>query len=144
MKKLILLIIAAAISSSTFCQLNTTENRMTADAYLLKAKKQKIAAWICLGGGLVMMATATAITVTKGVGDAITSIFVEPEPSNDTGESILMVAGGAAVIGSIPLFIGAANNKHKAKLTMTEQKTAIGLPIAVPKKIPSLTLTVSL
>ena len=148
MKKLILLIITAAISSLTFCQVSSSndhQNGLAASTYRLKAKKQKTAAWVCLGSGFVMMTTAAVISGTKATGDMITTlVFGEEEQSNYSGETILAVIGGAAMLGSIPLFIGAANNKHKAKLMMTEQKTAIGLPIAIPKTIPSLTLRVAL
>jgi len=148
MKKLIVLIIVTAISGTTFCQVdpgNEPQNKLAAATYRVKARKQKTAAWICLGGGFLAMSTAAVIGGTKATGDWIsTMVFGEEEPSNYTGETILAVVGGAAILGSIPLFISAAHNKHKARLMMTEQKTAMGLPIAVPKTIPSLTLRVSL
>ena len=148
MKKLILLISLTAFSGSTFCKANydgEQQNTIASATYRLKAKKQKTAAWICLSGGFLMMSTAAVIGGTKATGDLVsTLIFGEEDQSNYAGETILAVLGGAAMLGSIPFFIGAANNKHKARMLMTEQKTAIGLPIAVPKTIPSLTLRVPL
>jgi len=148
MKKLTLLISAIAISSSTFCQATTSyepQNGLASATYRLKAKKQKTAAWICLGGGAAMITTAAIIGSTKAVEDVWGIYTFSAEPMhNYTGETVLLVLGSGAMLASIPLFVGAASNNHKARLLMTEQKTAIGLPIAVPKKIPSLTLSISL
>lgn len=148
MKKLILLVCLAGFSSATFCQVNTSnepQTKLASATFRIKAKKQKTGAWICLGGGFAMVATATVIGATHATEDVIGGlIWGEEQQHSYDGETILAVVGGAAMLGSIPLFISAAKNKHKAKLIMTEQKTAVGLPISVPKTIPSLTLRISL
>jgi hypothetical protein len=45
---------------------------------------------------------------------------------------------------SIPLFIASSKNKQRAKLSVTSQKTVIGLPPIVPKNITGLTVSISL
>jgi len=146
MKKLLLLICAAAISSSSFCQENTGSDGQKSIAsltYRIKAKKQKTAAWICLGGGFAFVTASAVIGLSHVPEDLVSAVVFNEEPQrNDVAETILAAIGTTAMLSSIPLFISAAHNKHKAKLVMTEQKTAIGLPIVVPKTITSLTLRI--
>jgi len=148
MKKLILLVAATAMINLAFCQvsnINDNQNTIKSLTYRLKAKKQKTAAWICLGGGFALMTTAVVIDLANVPGEIVsTLVFGEEDQSNSTASTILSTIGGVAMLGSIPLFISAAKNKHKAKFTMTQQKTAIGLPIQAPKKVPSLTLSISI
>lgn len=96
MKKIIVLLLLTSILSDTYGQ--TT---LTKQDYMKKSKNQKTAAWILLGGG-----TAAGI---GGVLWATSNLF-----SKDSGPEILVAMGGAAVIGSIPLFIAAGRNKHTA------------------------------
>ncbi|HMC99240.1 MAG TPA: hypothetical protein VKH37_03775, partial [Ferruginibacter sp.] len=69
MKKLILITLLAATVQSAFTQVNTLSSNpspgVEADTYLKKAKKQRTAAWICLGGGTGMFLTGVIIGATK-------------------------------------------------------------------------------
>jgi len=146
MKKLILLASTIAILGSTaLSQVKESHNKFTENDYLNKARKQKTAAWVCLAGGTALVTTAAIIGGTKAT-EAIVNLYTlsNEEMHNYGAETALLIIGGAAMATSIPLFISASHNKQKARLTVTEQKTAIGLPIAVPKKIPSLTLSISI
>jgi hypothetical protein len=123
---------------------NTTayENKNIAENLAIKANKQKTAAWICLASGAALITTGMIIAAPKASEDWVYMVTLSNQPQHDyTAETVLTVIGAAAIITSVPLFISAGNNKRKAKLMLTEQKTATGLPLAVPKKIPSLTLS---
>lgn len=124
----------------------TITNNATVAGYselMHKSKKQKTAAWICLGGGLALFTTAIIIDVVYSPIIVISSIESGPQSLPVSGQ-ILAIVGASAITTSIPLFVAASKNKHKAKLMLTNQKTAIGLPIAVPKNITSVTLSVPL
>ena len=95
MKKNILFSLLLLLSAVTFCQ-QTTVPPLTKAEYLQKSKGQKTAAWILLGVGV----TCAAIAAPGNV--SLNSLLV------------LIIGGGAAAIGSIPLFIASAKNKRKA------------------------------
>lgn len=149
MKKFILLTTAlTTMTISAFCQSNgsskAAQNANSVNSYLLKAKKQRTAAWVCLGSGLALVTTAAIIGGTKATEDLFSSIILQEPTNNYAAENTLLIIGGIGIAASIPLFIGAAKNKHKATLKITDQKTAIGIPIAVPKKITGVTLSISI
>lgn len=124
----------------TYSQTITNNTTVTGYSELKhKSKKQKTAAWICLGGGLALFTTGIIIDVIY----LPVSIIDNSEPLPASAQ-IAGFAGFAGITASIPLFIAASKNKHKAKLMLTNQKTAIGLPIAVPKNITSVTLSIPL
>jgi len=150
MKKFILLIpIITASAVSGYGQVDTSStkfnNEYIRNQYLVKAKNQKIAASVCLGGGIAFTITGIMLG-TKKVAIDLANIFTVPyaKSSNYTGESILLLAGAAGIIASIPLFIASGKNKHKANLMVTVQQTAEGLPFTVAKNISGLTLSISL
>ena len=95
MKKIILFSLLLLLSAVTFCQ-QTTAPTLTKAEYLQKSKGQKTAAWILLGVGVACAAIAA--------------------PGNVSLNSlpVLIIGGGAAAIGSIPLFIASAKNKKRA------------------------------
>ncbi|MEY2917944.1 MAG: hypothetical protein RIS73_1658, partial [Bacteroidota bacterium] len=109
-------------------------------------KKQKTAAWVCLGSGLAMATTGAALSLAKASNDIIL-LFIWDAPATTTdytGETILLLTGVAGMATSIPLFIASSKNKQRAKLSVTSQKTVIGLPPVVPKSITGLTVSISL
>ena len=140
MKKLILLASTIFIFSySAFSQ-----EVKDANYYLLKSKNQKTVAWVCLGGGVAIITTAALIGGSKAAGDYV-NIITGGEPENNYAtENVLLIIGATAMAASIPLFISASKNKMRAKFKVTAQKTALGLPISAPKKIPSLTLSITI
>lgn len=95
MKKITLFSLLLLLSAATFCQ-QTTAPPLTKAEYLQKSKGQKTAAWILLGVGVTCAAIAA--------------------PGNVSLNSlpVLIIGGGGAAIGSIPLFIASSRNKRKA------------------------------
>lgn len=84
----------------------------TKDTYLLKSKRQKTAAWIMVGGGTTLFFVGGIIGA-HGFFDLLTGQF--EEANNNIGlAGILAITGGAAMLGSIPLFIASSKNKHRA------------------------------
>ena len=135
-----LIVLLSFLFAYTYSQTVTSRNAVPGYNELrTKARKQKTAAWICLGSGLALFTTGIII-------DAVylpVSILDNSQPL-PAGAQIAAFAGVAGIAASIPLFIAASKNKHKAKLMLTNQKTATGLPVAVPKNITSITLSIPL
>jgi len=117
MKKIILLlIVTTSLVPSGHCQIDTSSaknhNRYTSNQYLLKAKNQKTVAWICLGGGVILASTGLVLGTTKAAFDFINIMVIQDtQPSNYTGESILVLAGAGGIAASISLFIDSGKNK---------------------------------
>lgn len=90
----------------------------SAESYFEKAKKQKTAAWVLLGGGTVISSI--------GLGKAISHVNYfgsqteEDKRKQRTGEALFYV-GSAAVLSSIPLYIASARNKRAAKLLVKNE-----------------------
>ena len=90
------------MTAHSFGQQTNPGQPLTKKDYLQKSKNQKTAAWVLLGGGLVVAVGAAVL--------AVNSDWSEP----DTPYTVAVFAGGGAMLGSIPLFISAAKNKRKA------------------------------
>ena len=151
MKKVIFTAIISLLAFSVYSQpASKIDHQFEKNQFLIKAEKQKTAAWICLGGGVVLFTTGALIAAPKISKELISftwswSTPVEQvEQPNYTGESILMVAGLAGVITSIPLFTASRNNKRNARLLVTSQKASFISAQAVSKNINGLTLSISL
>ena len=120
----------------------SSQNNISNINYGKKSRNQKTAAWVLLGGGFAMVTTGILLAATKVTTDFISVFFLEPQSSNYTGENILIIAGSASMLSSIPLFVASAKNKRRAMLEIKDQKTAFGLPIATGKNITGLTLAI--
>jgi hypothetical protein len=149
-KSIVLVTVIIALFTNCYCQKVSTTDQIgkqyTSNDYLIKAKKQKTAAWVCLGGGLAMATTGAALSLSKASNDIIL-LFIWDAPATTTdytGETILLFTGVAGMLTSIPLFIASSKNKQRAKISVTSQKTVIGLPTVVPKSITGLTVSISL
>ena len=109
MKKAIFSLTLVFIFAKIFGQ---TEASRTAskDYYLKKSKNQKTVGWVMLGGGVAM----TTIGLVIG-GNVESSPY---DPLGGVGESggaaIVVIAGIASALGSIPFFISSAKNKGRA------------------------------
>ena len=102
MRKFFICSIMLLMTAHSFGQQTNPGQPLTKKDYLQKSKNQKTAAWVLLGGGLVVAVGAAVL--------AVNSDWSEP----DTPYTVAVFAGGGAMLGSIPLFISAAKNKRKA------------------------------
>jgi hypothetical protein len=104
MKKIVLILVLLSFTFSGYSQ-RITKDMSEANYYLQKSKKQKTAAWILLSGGTVMCAAGYVFFIYEGLkGDGIYGTKAKLSLA-------MFYAGGAAVVGSIPLFIASARNK---------------------------------
>jgi hypothetical protein len=109
MKKVLFSIVCIIMVTHSFCQVTATP--LTKEDYLKKSKNQKTAAWVMLIGGTVL----TTIGVGVALGSGLDCAYGVPDcDNNQTLPAILTITGGAAMLGSIPLFIVADKNKKKA------------------------------
>jgi hypothetical protein len=102
------LIIAILLLVSTGIQAQNAYNETQRATFLQKSKNQKQAAFILLGGG------AVAVTLGAIIFDNNFEVLGETDDAAVVAGAVLMVGGGLSMLGSIPLFISAANNKEKS------------------------------
>src|SRR2546423_4343201 len=115
MKKMIAFCLLLSVSSTIFSQTDTTAFNVMQTDYFKKSKNQKTVAWLMAGGGFVFMGIGTAIglgDLENGLSNILTPDYTYHDHS--TASSIFIITGVASFIGSIPLFISAKHNKHKA------------------------------
>lgn len=105
MKKIILSITLFFLILTAFGQANSPA--LSKNYYLNKDKSQKTVAWIMLGAGLAMGATALLLG-NKQINDDPFSIL------ENTGPIILLFGGMGTTLVSIPFIIFAAKNKRRA------------------------------
>ena len=81
---------------------------LSKEDYLKKSKTQKTVGWVMLGGG-VAMTTIGYVIINQQVND-------DPLNAITTGQGyvVLMIAGAASALGSIPFFISSAKNARRA------------------------------
>jgi hypothetical protein len=111
--------------------------------YLRISRTQKTAAWVLLGGGIVL--------ATTGLSTALQDVYLfslERDGSKYRKGSFMFYAGGAAMLGSIPLFIAGSKNKHRARKASASIKmesfSSIQQRSLVKNSYPALTLKISL
>ena len=151
--KMIILYILLILPTAIFCQSTLMDLPTVTIDYLKKSKSQKTAAWVLLGGGFALTTTSILIATPKAAEDLTYGfggfLSGEPAPQNDyTAESILLVTGTAAMLGSIPLFIASGKNKKKA-LNMSanikmETATIIEQQSFVQSSYPVIVLKINL
>jgi hypothetical protein len=105
MKKVIVFVIALAVTCSSFSQQTQTDSVKygTKDYYLQKSKRQKSGALALLIGGTALMGAGLLI------GDNKNADFDQA----GTG-AVMFGIGFLADLGSIPLFIASSKNKKRA------------------------------
>lgn len=99
------------------------------DYYMHKKKNNLTAGSITLGAGLLL----------SGIGWAVASNSNSFD--DDQTAAILLIAGAASGIASIPLMVMSFVYGHKAKVELTNQKTGFGIPSKVSKNITGITLS---
>lgn len=96
--------------------------------FSLKQKRQKTAAWICLGGGAALTIAGFALSRNNVEGGLI-HLFTGESSSESrrfVSGSVLVILGGSATLASIPLFISASKNKRKAALSLKGNSISLG------------------
>jgi len=113
----------------------------TKDSYLLKSSHQKTAAWLMLSGGTSLVIIGSLVELNN-----VVDFFGRQHNNSLVTGGILVITGGAIMLGSIPLFIAASKNKHAAmNLSFANQpvpslvKNLIG-----NRSVPSLRLRLNL
>jgi hypothetical protein len=109
MKKNFLVMIFLVLVSSAHAQQTTPAK----DELLRRGKHQKTAGFVLLGAGALLFAIAA------------------PGEVSFDEAAILAVGGGAAVLGSIPLFLASGRNKRKA-MRMTTSFRLQQFPLLPP------------
>lgn len=109
MKKTILCLASFIFTIQVFSQ---SENPATSkEYYLKKSKTQKTIAWIMLGVGSVTAITGLIIEESEVNNDLVNYLVDDKLGGTCT---VMIVAGSAIALGSIPLFIISSKNKRKA------------------------------
>jgi len=118
--------------------------------FLQKSKNQKTAAWILLGGGVILETVGILQagmddmgTLVNGFSNALGGQNVIEDSSDGTA---LMIVGGAAMLGSIPLFVSASKNRQKG-YSVSFKSQPLDMPrlsSKAGKNIPALTISIPL
>lgn len=126
MKKIIVFALLLLSSLATFSQQTEPSAPSTKQDYLQKSKSQRTSAFILLGSGAALLAIAAPGNV---------SFDILP---------VLVIGGGAAIVGSIPLFIAAGKNKRRAMSMSFKNETAPVLQNSgfTSRVVPSLALKI--
>ena len=137
----ILLVFVLGLSVSVFSQQKNPQSS-SREELLSQSKKQKTTAFILLGSGAVATGIGGAM-----IGNNFCVFGCSDSQDRALGVgSGLFVAGGIAMLASIPMFISAANKSKKAyRISATNQ------PILIPelgqygsRSIPAIKVSVSL
>ena len=104
MKKIFVCLTLLLLTVKSFSQTPS----LSKEDYLKKSKTQKTVGWVMLGGG-VAMTTIGYVIINQQVND-------DPLNAITTGQGyvVLMIAGAATALGSIPFFISSAKNARRA------------------------------
>ncbi len=147
MKKIIIYTLLLVLPAASFSQQTTNNAPPVKIDYLKKSKNQKTAAWVLLGGGLGLTIAGVAIGANEVANDFVTIIVTGEQQSSSTG-AVMILAGGATMLGSIPLFISGAKNKGRAMSASAglkmEKSTMIQRSTFVQNSYPALSLKISL
>lgn len=115
-----ILVSLAALSQQTDPKMQTLK-----DDYLNKSRKQKKTAFIFLGSGVVLVATAFIIPKGESEGIVIDPFSGSSEAhENDGIKGATALTGILAMLTSIPFFIASSKNKKRAMNLSFKNETA--------------------
>lgn len=118
MKKIILSGILLTIVITGYTQEIKPNTLFTKQDYLQKSKQQKTVAWVLAGGGsaLSIIGGLKFLDEAVKVRNSVIPLPGQPLPDEAkvNGAGILMLIGGVAIVGSVPLFVASGKNKKKA------------------------------
>ncbi len=141
MKKSGPVVIFMAIAFSSFSQDTITTAPLTRQDYLQKSKSQKTTANILRYGG-----AALALTSLFLISDDVGGVLDPTDKDNFSAATVLLCAGAAAAIISIPLRSAARKNEQRAMSLSFKnfQVPQLTNKSIVQKALPSITLKISL
>jgi len=145
MKISFIILLFLIMSGVAFSQQSNPTAVMTNTVYLKKSKTQKTTAWVLLGGGALLNIAGMAIGLSEST-DALVSILTpEPKEPSSTGP-VLLLAGTASMLSSIPFFISSNRNKKKGLsfLIKNEKVSIVKNGCFTSRSAPSLTLKILL
>jgi hypothetical protein len=155
MKKIILVLAVSLVLSQAFPQSDTSwgkENyKVDYQSLFQKAKHQKTAAWILLGGGtglaLIGMAIISSEASENLTNDFATiftlGLYTAPEPKHSAAGPILAITGSGAILGSIPLFLASSKNKNAARIILRDQHVFFNPQLNIKDHLPSMGIQIN-
>jgi hypothetical protein len=134
------------LSFQTFAQ------EMGRQDYLDKSQNQKTTGFVLAGVGLVLlivggaMATSSSVEAIGSIPGCVLGTCPPVDESGIENGSVIMVIGGLAAVGSIPLFISAGKNARKAaQVSFRNEPTYFPKYVGnIPRAIPSLHFSIPL
>ena len=143
MKPLLSLVALIIVTNSVVAQPADTIAYQSKEYYMKKSRSQNTSAWVLLGGGAALATGGLMI----GMNNLDWGFENNNDGDYDLGMGMFWV-GSAAMLGSIPLFIGSAKNKGRsmsasASLKM-EQSTRLNDAAFVNRSYPALSLRIRL
>jgi hypothetical protein len=118
MKNIILSAVMLTMVFSSYSQALPANPTVKID-YLAKSKNQKTIAWLMLGGGTVIGFGGYVLFIAEGLlGDGVYSTAAR-------WYRAMWFWGGAAMLGSIPVFIAAARNKGMGMAGLKLERIAV-------------------
>ena len=126
----------AAVNYTTLKPMYSSGNNLpdkNYDYYMSKRKNNLTAGYVTLGAGVLF----------SGIGLIIATNSNASFDDAATG-GVITAIGAACGIASIPCMIMATVYKHKAKMQLSTQKTAFGVPSGVSKEIVGITFKLGL
>ncbi len=119
MKRILLIFFIVSCSAISRAQLRdtvktTTSPQPDADLLFHKAHKQKTTAWILLGAGAGVSLAGFIIAANAADKD----LFGFASSTAQAG-TVMMLAGAAAMVASVPFFLSSGHNRKEAMLLLT-------------------------
>jgi hypothetical protein len=125
MKKLLVTTTLFFVSYGLFSQVTfdpaTKSQQESYEYYMRKSKTNKTIGWVLAGTGTAL-AIGGAIAATKEVTENVLNLDTKLSDTDD----ILLGAGVACAVASVPFFISAGKNKKRAKIAVGTQPITLG------------------
>lgn len=145
MKNIIVFAMLLMVPVVSFSQQTAPSAVLTKQDYLQKSKNQKAAAVTLTAGGAVLILFGIP-SWGSGFSDGLDFSNPDPKATEMKSATAFFIAGGALILGSIPLFIASVKNKLRSmNLSFkNETVTLVQKSSLVNRSVPSLTLKISL